>query len=244
LVWATPFESNSDDLSSKKARIFLSNAMNPAVNELLSKTKKWRQELEKLRAIVLDCGLVEEIKWKVPCYTFQQKNVVLIHGFKEYCALNFFKGALLSDAEGLLVQQTENVQAGRQLRFTTLAEITEKEALLKAYIFEAIELEKAKINVVLKKPSEQAIPEELQLHLTKNELFKTAFYGLTPGRQRGYILHFSAPKQSTTRTSRIEKCIPRILAGKGLTDCTCGLSKRMPTCDGSHTFLQKQQPFI
>lgn len=208
--------------------------MNSQVDEFLNSVKRWQKELEALRATILECGLTEEFKWKHPCYTYQNKNIVLIHGFKDYCALLFMKGALLHDSEGVLIQQTENVQEGRQIRFTNLQEIVEMKAILKAYIFEAVEVEKAGLKVPLKKTSEFTIPEEFQSVLINDSIVKSAFEALTPGRQRGYFLHFSQPKQTKTRESRIEKCIPRILNGKGLNDCVCGLSKRMPNCDGSH----------
>lgn len=192
--------------------------MNPKVDNFIDKAKKWQKEMEQLRMIVLDCQLTEELKWGVPCYTFQNNNIVLIHGFKEYCALLFFKGALISDANGILIQQTENVQAARQIRFTSLSQIIELEPILKAYIFEAIEIEKAGLKVILKEPKEAAIPEEFQQKLDEIPLLKTAFYNLTPGRQRAYILHFSDSKQSKTRASRVEKCIPQILKGKGLNE--------------------------
>jgi uncharacterized protein YdeI (YjbR/CyaY-like superfamily) len=191
---------------------------NPKVNDFLSKSKKWREEYEKLRNIVLDCELTEEFKWMHPCYTFENKNIVLIHGFKEYCALLFHKGALLQDANGILIQQTENVQAGRQIRFTNIQEIVEMETTLKAYIYEAIEVEKAGLKVNLKETSEFTMPEELQYKFDEMPALKTAFEALTPGRQRAYILHFSKPKQPKTRESRIEKCIQQILGGKGLKD--------------------------
>lgn len=168
--------------------------------------------------INLDCGLTEELKWGVPCYTFDNKNVVLIHAFKEYCALLFFKGALLNDAEGILITQTENVQAARQIRFTSLREIEKLEPVLKTYVYEAIEVERAGLKVKLKKTSEFTVPEEFQNTLDKNRALKTAFAALTPGRQRAYLLYFSSPKQSKTRASRIEKCMPKILHGKGLND--------------------------
>jgi uncharacterized protein YdeI (YjbR/CyaY-like superfamily) len=192
--------------------------MNPKVDKYLSKAKQWQKEFEKLRTIVLDCGLNEELKWGQPCYTFQKKNIVLIHGFKEYCALLFFKGALLHDDNGILIQQTENVQAARQIRFTNVREIVEMEPILKAYIYEAIEVEKAGLKVNFKKTTEFKIPEEFQKKLDKIPALKTAFDALTPGRQRGYIFHFSQPKQSKTRESRVEKCMQQILNGKGLND--------------------------
>ena len=192
--------------------------MNPKVDVYLSKAKKWQVELKKLRMIILDCPLAEELKWGVPCYTFHKSNIVLIHVFKEYCALLFFKGALLKDTHGVLIQQTENVQAARQIRFTNVREIVELEPVLKAYIYEAIEVEKAGLKVSFKKTKEFIISEEFQNKLDRIPALKTAFEALTPGRQRAYILHFSAPKQSKTRASRIEKCMPQILNGKGLND--------------------------
>ncbi|WML44652.1 YdeI family protein [Neobacillus sp. PS3-40] len=192
--------------------------MNPKVDEYLSKVKKWQEESEKLRMIILDCELTEEFKWMHPCYTFEKKNIVLIHGFKEYCALLFHKGALLQDAHGILIQQTENVQAARQIRFTNVQEIVEMETILKSYIYEAIEVEKAGLEMNFKKNTEFIIPEELQKKFDEIPALKTAFEALTPGRQRAYILHFSSPKQSKTRESRIEKCMQQILGGKGLND--------------------------
>jgi uncharacterized protein YdeI (YjbR/CyaY-like superfamily) len=192
--------------------------MNPKVDGYLRKAKKWQEEMEKLRMIILDCQLTEELKWGKPCYTFQKSNIVLIHGFRDYCALLFFKGALLKDAKGILVQQTENVQAARQIRFTNGREIVEMESILKAYIHEAIEVEKAGLKVSYKATSEFRIPEEFQTKLDKIPALKTAFDALTPGRRRGYILYFSAPKQSKTRESRVEKCMQQILSGKGLND--------------------------
>ena len=192
--------------------------MNPKVDFYFSKTEKWQKELEQLRTIVLDCGLNEELKWGVPSYTFQKSNIVLIHVFKEYCALLFFKGALLHDPNGILIQQTEHVQAARQIRFTNVREIVKMEPILKAYIYEAVEVEKAGLKVNFKKTSEFAVPEEFQNKLDEIPALKTAFDALTPGRQRAYILHFSAPKQSKTRESRIEKCMQQILDGKGLND--------------------------
>ena len=194
------------------------NKMNPKVDKLIRKSKKWYEEFEKLRSIVLDCGLTEEVKWGQPCYTSEKKNIVLIHGFKEYCALLFFKGALLKDSKVILIQQTENVQAARQIRFTNVAEIDDLEPILKSYISEAIEVEKAGLKVELKKTSEYIIPEEFQKELDENPILKDAFEALTPGRQRAYIYYFSQPKQSKTRESRVEKYIPHILDGKGLND--------------------------
>ncbi|MDB5156208.1 MAG: hypothetical protein JWR50_915 [Mucilaginibacter sp.] len=192
--------------------------MNPKVDFYFNKEQKWQQEIRKLRTIILDCGLVEELKWGCPCYTFKGSNIVLIHVFKEYCALLIFKGALLNDSNGILIQQTENVQAARQIRFTDISQIVELEPVLKAYIFEAVEVEKAGLKVELKKTKEFNIPDEFQDKLDTMPALQTAFNALTPGRQRGYLLHFSAPKQSKTRESRIEKCIPQILNGKGLDD--------------------------
>lgn len=191
---------------------------NPKVDGFLRKAKKWKEEFEKLRAIVLDCGLTEDFKWMHPCYTFDNKNIVIIHGFKDYCALLFHKGALLQDPHGILIQQTENVQAARQIRFTHAQEIADMETILKDYVLAAIEIEKAGLEVELKKTTEYAIPEELQHKFNELAGLKSAFEALTPGRQRAYLLHFSQPKQSKTRVSRIEKCVPQILDGKGLND--------------------------
>lgn len=192
--------------------------MNPQVDEYLRKAKKWQEESKKLRTIILDCGLIEESKWGKPCYTFQGSNVVIIQGFKECCALLFCKGALLKDANRILIQQTENVQAARQLRFTNVREIVETEPILKAYVHEAVEVEKAGLEVNYKKTSEFAVPAELQTKLDTTPALRKAFEALTPGRQRAYLLYFAAPKQSKTRESRIEKCTPQILKGQGLND--------------------------
>jgi len=192
--------------------------MNPKVDAFLDRSENWKKEFEKLRAIVLDCQLMEEFKWGNPCYTYQDTNIVLIHGFKEYCALLFFKGALLNDPDGILIQQTENVQAARQVRFTNVKEINSMAAVLKAYIYEAIEVEKAGLKVPFKKATEFAVAEEFQVKLDKNPKLKKAFEALTPGRQRAYLHHFSAPKQAKTRESRVEKCTEMILSGKGLND--------------------------
>ena len=191
---------------------------NPKVDFYFNKEKKWQEEIEKLRTIVLSCGLSEELKWGCPCYALDKNNIVLIHVFKEYCALLFFKGALLNDAHGLLVQQTENVQSARQMRFTSPDEIIEQEDTIKAYIDEAIEVEKAGLKVEFKKATEFTVAEEFQYKLDHIPALKTAFEALTPGRQKGYLLHFSAPKQSKTREARVEKYIPKILDGKGLDD--------------------------
>ena len=192
--------------------------MNPNVDFFFDKAKKWHEEFEKLRMIILGCGLAEELKWGQACYTFQNRNIVLIHGFKEYCAVLFFKGALLNNARGILIQQTVNVQAARQVRFTNIREIAKTETVLKAYIHEAIEVEKAGLKVKLKKTAEFKIPEEFQNKLDKNAALKKAFHALTPGRQRVYIFYFSQPKQSKTRETRVEKCVKQILNGKGLDD--------------------------
>ncbi len=192
--------------------------MNHSVDFFFDKATQWQEEYRQLRTLLLDCGLTEELKWGVPCYTFQGSNVVLIHGFKEYCALLFHKGALLQDAEGILIQQTENVQSARQIRFTDVKEIVEAKSLLKSYIYEAVEVEKEGLKVELKKTKEYPVPEEFQVKLDGNAALKSAFEALTPGRQRGYLLHFSAPKQSKTREARVEKLIPQILDGKGLND--------------------------
>jgi uncharacterized protein YdeI (YjbR/CyaY-like superfamily) len=192
--------------------------MNPKVDEFISKAEKWQDEFEKLRKIVLDCELTEELKWGVPCYTFQKSNILLIHGFKEYCAILFVKGALLHDAHGILIQQTENVQAGRQIRFTNVGEIIAQEPILKAYINEAIAVEKAGLKVPFKKDTELIFPEEFQKKMDENPTLKAAFAALTPGRQRAYNLYFSEPKQSKTREARVEKYMQQILNGKGLLD--------------------------
>lgn len=194
------------------------NTMNPKVDFFFDKDDKWKKEFEQLRTIVLDCGLDEELKWGQPCYTFQGSNIVLIHGFKEYCAFLFFKGALLNDTNGILIQQTENVQAARQIRFTNLKQIVEMAPVLKTYIYEAIEVDKAGLNVKYKKTEDFKIPEEFQHKLNKNPSLKTAFDALTPGRQRAYIFYFSQAKQSKTREARVEKYVQQILDGKGLDD--------------------------
>lgn len=192
--------------------------MNPKVDFYFSKAKKWQEELKKLRTIVLDCHLTEELKWGCPCYTFEKSNIVLIHAFKDYCAFLFFKGALLKDQKNILIQQTENVQAARQVRFTNMKEIVTLEKILKKYIFEAVEIEEAGLKVPMKKTKEYDVPEEFQTKLDKMPALKIAFNALTPGRQRGYLLYFSSAKQSKTREARIEKHIKQILNGKGLDD--------------------------
>lgn len=194
------------------------NDINPKVNWFFEKPTEWQQEYERLRGICLDCGLDEELKWGCPCYALKKSNVVLIHGFKEYCALLFFKGALLSDPNSIMIQQTENVQSARQMRFTNAAEIAEMAQVIKAYIHEAIEVEKAGLKVELKKTSDFKVPEEFQYKLDHIPALKEAFEALTPGRQRGYLFYFSQAKQSKTRAERVEKYIPQILAGKGIDD--------------------------
>jgi uncharacterized protein YdeI (YjbR/CyaY-like superfamily) len=213
--------------------------MHVKVDEYISKSKKWKLEMEQLRKIILQCGLVEDFKWRNPCYMFDKSNVVIIGEFKVYCAIMFFKGVLLQDVDGILIQQTENVQSARQIRFTSVQQIVALAPTIKAFIYEAIEIEKAGLKVVLKNTSNFALVPELQNMLHKNKVFNTAFNALTPGRQRAYNLYFSAPKQSKTKEQRIEKYMQRIINGKGLHDCTCGLSKKMPNCDGSHKYIQK-----
>jgi len=192
--------------------------MNPKVDWFFNKAGKWQQEFGKLRNVILDCGLTEELKWGCPCYTFEKRNIVLMHGFKEYCALLFFKGALLKDARGILIQQTKNVQSARQIRFTNVREIAKLKPILKAYIHEAIEVEQAGLKVNFKKTSDFKLPEEFQKRLDEMPALQKAFKALTPGRQRAYIFYFSQPKQSRTREARVEKSTPQILNGKGLND--------------------------
>jgi uncharacterized protein YdeI (YjbR/CyaY-like superfamily) len=192
--------------------------MNPKVDWFFSKTTKWQNEYKELRRIILECDLIEELKWGQPCYLFENKNIVLIHGFKDYCAVLFFKGSLLKDKKKILVQQTENVQAARQIRFTSLQQIVKMEKTLKDYIYEAVKVEEAGLKVEFKETKEFAVPEEFQTKLDKMPSLKKAFYDLTPGRQRGYLLHFGSAKQSKTREARVEKYIEKILEGKGLED--------------------------
>lgn len=201
------------------------NGMNPKVDCFFNKESQWQEAYNKLRQIALDCGLTEELKWGCPCYTIntshagrQEQNIVLIHGFKEYCAYLFFKGALLNDANGILIRQTKDVQSARQMRFTNVVEIAEMEPILKTYIYEAIKVEKAGLKVELKKTAEFTMPDEFQSKLNQIPALKAAFEALTPGRQRGYLLYFSSAKQSKTREDRVEKYIPQILAGKGIDD--------------------------
>jgi uncharacterized protein YdeI (YjbR/CyaY-like superfamily) len=190
--------------------------MNPKVDNYLGRVDKWQDELEKLRIIILDCDLTEELKWGVPCYTFRGANVLIIGGFKEYCVLSFFKGALLDDPDGVLMKPGEHTQAARLIRFTHVREIVKLEPILRSYIYEAIEVERAGLKVKFKKPALPKIPEEFQTKLDKSPALSTAFYGLTPGRQRAYLLYFSAAKQSKTRASRVQKCMRHILNGMGL----------------------------
>jgi uncharacterized protein YdeI (YjbR/CyaY-like superfamily) len=212
--------------------------MNPKVDAYLKNLNHWQNELTKLRDIVLDCGLTEAYKWMHPCYMYNQNNILIIHEFKDYCGMTFFKGVLLKDTQNILIQQTENLQSARQIRFTSLSEIETLQDIIKQYIYEAIEVEKAGLKVKLKKTSDYKMPEELKQVFKEDPKFETAFKNLTEGRKRGYLLHFSKPKQVKTRLSRIEKNMERIFKGKGLTDCICGLSKRKPNCDGSHKQLE------
>ncbi len=213
--------------------------MNKDVDNFLSNLDKWQDELIRLRELILDCGLNEDFKWMHPCYTFNGKNIVLIHGFKDYCAILFYKGALLKDPKNILMRQTENTQSARQIRFTNVSEIQNLESTIRDYVLEAIEIEKAGLKVKMKKTSDYEVPRELDQKFTESPRLKKAFKNLTPGRQKGYLLHFSQPLQAKTRISRIEKNTERILNGKGLNDCVCGLSKRMPNCDGSHKQLEE-----
>lgn len=201
------------------------NSTNPKVDWFFNKASKWQEAYEKLRIIALDCGLTEELKWGCPCYSIpvqptigKSSNIVLIHGFKEYCAFLFFKGALLNDAHGILIQQTKDVQSARQVRFTDAEQVTDMASTLKTYIYEAIEVEKAGLKVTLKKTSDFDVPAEFKNKLDQIPALQDAFEALTPGRQRGYLFHFSQPKQSKTREARVEKYIPQILAGKGMDD--------------------------
>jgi len=208
--------------------------MNAKVDSYLGRVKKWKEELTHLREILLECELNEDFKWGTPCYTFQDKNVALLGSFNNYCTLSFFKGALLKDPHGILRKPGENTRAARIIPFTGSQVISDTKAIIKNYLLEAIELEKAGIKVDFAETPELPLPEELHLKFKKNSKFKTAFKALTPGRQRGYLLFFSAAKQARTRTARIEKFTPRIFDGKGMNDCVCGRSKKMPNCDGSH----------
>ncbi|WP_406751184.1 DUF1801 domain-containing protein [Aquirufa salirivi] len=208
--------------------------MNPKVDAFLVKLEKWQAELSLLRSLLLEMGLEEDLKWSSPCYSYEKSNLVILQGFKEYFAIMFFKGVLLKDTGKIFSKPGENTQSSRHIRFTHLDDILSKETLIKAYIQEAIEVEKSGAKVTLKKIEEYAVPEEFQNALEEDEALKTAFARLTPGRQRMYLMHFAEAKQEATRISRIEKNKSRILMGKGLSDCICGLSQKMPTCDGSH----------
>lgn len=192
--------------------------MNPKVDAFIGRADKWQEEFEALRNILLDCQLTETLKWGCPCYVFQNANVVLIHGFKDYCALLFFKGSLMSDPHGLLVQQTENVQVGRQMRFTSVKDIQKLKTPIRQYILEAVQVESQGLRPQLKKSTEFAVAEEFKVKLDKSAALRNAFEALTPGRQRAYLLYFSSAKMAATRTSRVEKSIPQILKGKGLDD--------------------------
>ncbi|QDV17778.1 hypothetical protein Pan153_24330 [Gimesia panareensis] len=211
---------------------------NPAVDAYFSKLKNWQKELTELRKILLNCPLTEELKWRNPCYTFQKSNVIITGCFKDCCSLSFFKGVLLKDPRKILSKPGENTRAGRLVRFTSLQEIIDLKPTLQDYITEAIELEHAGSKVDLKQEAELDVPDELQQKLKANAALKKAFAALTPGRQRAYLLHFSAARQSKTRVARIEKYTQQILDGKGLNDCTCGLSHKLPRCDGSHKSLR------
>ena len=215
--------------------------MNSKVDIYLSEIKNWKKPLEKLRKILLECQLTEELKWRNPCYTFQNSNIAMLGSFKEYCALSFFKGVLLNDTNNILIAPGENSQSVRLIKFTNVDDIIKLETIIKAYIYEAIELEKAGIKVVLKKSTNLNFPEEFQNIVENMPSLKEAFEALTPGRQRAYNLYFAAAKQSKTRTARIEKYIPKILDGIGINDCTCGLSKKYPYCDGSHKFASTKK---
>ena len=210
--------------------------MNPQVDEYLDRLQKWSEELQLLRAIVLECMLTETVKWGVPCYTYQDVNMLILGSFKEYCCISFFKGVLMSDPHGILTSPGENSQSVKMVKFTNIQEIVKLKPILKEYIYEAIEVENLGLKVETKKLSDLVFAEELIQVLSDDAVFKTAFEALTPGRQRAYNLFFTAAKQSATRFSRIEKYRQQILDGKGINDCTCGLSKRMPSCDGSHKF--------
>jgi uncharacterized protein YdeI (YjbR/CyaY-like superfamily) len=213
--------------------------MSQEVNTYLDGLQKWQVELTELRDIILECGLTEDYKWMRPCHNYKDKNIVLIHEFKNYCAILFHKGALLKDTENILVQQTEHTQSARQIRFSDISEIEALKSTIKEYIFEAIEVEKTGLKVKLKKTSDYKLPSELKQKFKENPNFEKAFKNLTPGRQRGYLWHFSKAKQAKTRLSRITENTEKIFKGKGLNDCICGLSKRLPNCDGSHKQLER-----
>jgi uncharacterized protein YdeI (YjbR/CyaY-like superfamily) len=211
--------------------------MNPKLDFFFEKTTKWQEELLKLREIVLDCGLNEELKWGQPCYTLNKTNVIMLGGFKDYCFISFFKGVLLHDSENMLQKPGENTQSGRIIPFIDIQTIIDMNQTLKAYIYEAIEVEKAGLKVTSISKGELVFPDELLQKFESDPTFKVAFEALTPGRQRAYNIYFSGAKQSKSRVSRIESYVQRILSGKGFNDCTCGLSKRLPNCDGSHKYI-------
>jgi uncharacterized protein YdeI (YjbR/CyaY-like superfamily) len=211
--------------------------MHPKVKDYLDQVGKWQKELELLRLIMIECDLNEDFKWKHPCYTYQNKNIVIIQDFKDYCAILFVKGVLLKDHDEILVRLTDQVQSERQIRFNDISQIKALESKIKDYVREAIDVEKSGLKVKMKETSDYSVPEELKLEFQQNPQFKIAFEGLTPGRQRGYLLYFSQAKQSKTRQTRIADSKKRILIGKGLDDCVCGLSKRLPNCDGSHKLI-------
>lgn len=211
---------------------------NPKADEFLNKAKRWQAELEKLRTLLLSCGLTEDFKWRHPCYTFQNSNIAIIGELKDCCTLSFFKGALLKDPDGILRKPGENSRAARVIRFTSVGDIAEREPVLKAYIAEAVEVEKAGLKVDFEQDRDLEIPEEFQEKMDENPALQAAFEALTPGRQRAYLLYFSGAKQSRTRVSRVKKHTERILAGKGINDCVCGLSRKKPHCDGSHKSLR------
>lgn len=215
--------------------------MNADVEKYIENARNWSSEMRELRNLLLECGLEETYKWKQPCYTFRDKNVLIIGQFKAYCTLSFFKGSLMADPEKLMVSPGPNSQSVRMLRFTDSETIHEKRALIKSYVFEAIELEKSGAKVEKKETKSLDIPDELQEKMDNDTVFAEAFNGLTPGRQRGYVLYFNGAKQAQTRKDRIERYTDRILKGKGFHDCVCGLSRKMPTCDGSHKQLENAQ---
>lgn len=208
------------------------------IDEYLRTTKAWRDELARLRGIVLECDLTEEFKWRQPCYTHRRANIVILGGFKRFCSISFFKGALLKDPRGVLVKPGENTQAARQIRFTCVPEILDLETVLRDYIRDAVEVERAGLKISPAADAAPAIPDELQAKFDEFPVLETAFAALTPGRQRAYLLHFTGAKQSKTRSARIERYVTQILDGKGINDCTCGLSRKMPGCDGSHKSLR------
>ena len=212
--------------------------MNPAADKYFLDAPQWKEELIELRKIVLGTQLTETIKWGVPCYVFVESNIILLGSFKAFCSISFFKGSLMKDPNGILLKPGENSQIARMIKFTQLDQIRELEPVIRAYIVEAIEIEKTGAKPILDKSGELAFPEELLQILDQDAAFKAAFTALTPGRQRGYHLFFTAPKQSATRITRIEKYRQQILNGKGINDCTCGLSKKMPSCDGSHNAIR------